>query len=373
MSGGHTQLDWQNPSIVPEIKRYKYLPFTAKLNSAGQLEVTRSASSFLKTGNVIEEINNIPAIQIYRECMDMIGGIESFKNAGGERFLPLYQYFTNTAEPPYKIRILNDSIPVLHQGLDVNEMVQFVNEIADTEDYHYKLVESNIGLLTYNSCNDYKKFKKFLKGTFAEIAVGGVDYLIIDIRNNPGGNSSLNDLLLSYLTDEPYQQSSKRYWKVSERAKIAYSANSGYSKMFGKDFINSYLSSQVDTILTSEEEPLTIPITPKNRFNGKVAVLIGPDTFSSANMLADAIKTYNIAVLIGSPTGELTNDFGEQLTFELNHSRSTVYVSSTYDIGANGDETLFSPVLPDIQVETHDALDYAIEHLSNKTDFELLK
>ena len=88
-------------------------------------------------------------------------------------------------------------------------------------------------------------------------------------------------------------------------------------------------------------------------------MLIGPSTFSSANFLADAVKTYNITTLIGTPTGEYTNDFGEQLNFNLDNSESPVFISSTFDIGANGNDAILEPVYPDIEVKT-DALEYAL-------------
>lgn len=76
--------------------------------------------------------------------------------------------------------------------------------------------------------------------------------------------------------------------------------------------------------------------------------------------MADAVKTYGLSTLIGAPSGEYTNDFGEQLSFTLTNSGSTVFISSTYDIGANGDPWTLEPVYPDIEVEG-DALGIALE------------
>ena len=88
--------------------------------------------------------------------------------------------------------------------------------------------------------------------------------------------------------------------------------------------------------------------------------LIGPSTFSSANFLADAVKTYHISTLIGLATGENTNDFGELLAFTLPNSGNPIFVSSAYDIGADGNPNLFEPVYPDIQT-SEDALLYALD------------
>jgi len=74
-------------------------------------------------------------------------------------------------------------------------------------------LKERIGLISYNSCTDYDAFKLFLHSTFEKINQAGIKDLIIDVRNNSGGNSSLNDLLIAFFTDKKYRQSSKRLWK----------------------------------------------------------------------------------------------------------------------------------------------------------------
>ena len=123
--------------------------------------------------------------------------------------------------------------------------------------------------------------------------------------------------------------------------------------------MQKYMDTPNQEVIESLDEDLVYPNSPKNYYNGNLCVLIGPNTFSSANFLADAIKTYHITTLIGSPTGEDTNDFGEQIKFNLKNSGNTIYISSTYDIGANGNDSILEPVYPDIEIET-DVLNYAI-------------
>ena len=67
------------------------------------------------------------------------------------------------------------------------------------------------------------------------------------------------------------------------------------------------------------------------------------------------------------PTGEYTNDFGEQLSFTLEQSGSSVMISSTFDIGANANDSIVEPVYPDIEVAS-DALTFAIDWIKNDTN-----
>ena len=110
---------------------------------------------------------------------------------------------------------------------------------------------------------------------------------------------------------------------------------------------------------------LTYPKKPKYYFNGLSCVLMGPNTFSSANFLVDAIKTYQLSTLIGQASGEETNDFGELLNFELNNSGQQVFISSTYDIGADGDSNRRSAVQPDINVK-EGVLEFAINWIKQQ-------
>ena len=359
MSGGHTSMDWQNEKLFPELMVYKFIPFTGKISEKSQyLTVTHSANQDIKKGVIIESINGVPIGELYKECLSYVGGIESFKNTSLEKIFPLYLFFTDKISAPYSLKLSDSEIET--PGIEVSELNAFINQSKPKENYIFEITNDEIGLITYNSCTDYDTFKEFIEQTFKEIKEKNITKLIIDIRENSGGDSELNDLLLPYFTTTPFQQSSGRYWKVSNQAKIAYKNNPVYEKNFGQEFMKLYNQSENQSIIESFEEELIQPIKPKNYFTGKTCVLIGPNTFSSANFLADAIKTYKLSTLIGSATGELTNDFGEVINFTLPNSDNYIYVSSTYDIGANGNPTLYEPVYPDIQTKK-DALKYALD------------
>ncbi|MBL4710068.1 MAG: hypothetical protein JKY48_16685 [Flavobacteriales bacterium] len=371
MSGGHSNMYWKNAKIVPEIKEHFYIPFTGKLIDSSQtFIVTKSNIPDIQPGMEIKSINEISIVKLFKECMTYTGGIDAFKIANIERIFPLYLFFNDALQAPFSIEIYKSDEILLTKGLNINELLNFVNSGQAQVDYSFEILEQGIGLISYNNCNNYKKFNKFLKKSFKIIKQENIDKIIIDIRENGGGDSGLNDLLLSYITTKPYQQASGRYWKVSEEAKKAYSENKVYSRMFGKKFMNQYMNTPNQEVIESiDTTGLTHPKNPKNYFTGKSCILIGSSTFSSANFLADAVKTYNITTLIGTPTGEYTNDFGEQISFTLQNSNSTVYISSTLDIGANGNDSIMEPVYPDIEVET-DVLEYAINWIGKYANKE---
>lgn len=358
LSGGHTGLDWQNDKIYPELISYQFLPFTGKLIKGNTVFiVTRSVNDKIPVGIELTKINGLSIVELYKECMSFIGGIDTFKNANCERLFPLYLFFTDKLKAPYNIHLTDRIISL--KGLNVQGLNDFLVNGNSIDNYTFEIIDDNIGLISYNSCTDYSAFEVFLSKTFSEIDDKKINKLIIDIRENSGGDSKLNDLLLSYITTKPYRQSSGRFWKVSSQAKVVYKKNN-YSKHHGKSFMEYYYNKESGTIIEDFDSELINPIKPSFYFTGKTCFLIGPKTFSSANFLADAVKTYNLSTLIGTSTGELTNDFGELIDFKLPYSGNIVYVSSTYDIGAKGNPKLFEPVYPDINTY-NDALQYAIK------------
>ena len=362
MSGGHTMLDWQSRGILTDLKTEQFIPFTGELvgeEGKEQFVVTRSAIPEIKKGALIESINGIGIVELYEECQSYFGGLESFKNTSSEKTLPMILFFIDKVTAPYHIKWKGLEEEFETEGVDLSELISFITQNQVKENYTFEVLEDQIGFLSYNSCTDKKGFKKFLKQTFKRLKKENINQLIIDIRANGGGNSSLNDLLLSYITKKAYRQSSGRYWKVSKQAQLGYQ-NTIHEKSFGKKFMKRYLAAEDQSILESEEYTLNRPKSPLNYFKGNTCFLIGPNTFSSANFLADAVKTYQLSTLIGVATGEYTNDFGEQLSFALPHSGHYIYVSSTYDIGTKGNFTLFEPVYPDIKVEEK-VLQFAID------------
>ena len=151
---------------------------------------------------------------------------------------------------------------------------------------------------------------------------------------------------------------SRRLWKhsaASEKTLI----NQGYRDYFGENFIQKARTSSDSTILEFEiGDGFITPEKPTYFFEGKSCLLIGAGTYSSANMLADAMATFDISTLIGKPTGQWTTDFGEMAEFTLPNTKLPFTVAMTLDVGADANADEFHPVFPDIPTE-NDALSFA--------------
>ncbi len=81
---------------------------------------------------------------------------------------------------------------------------------------------------------------------------------------------------------------------------------------------------------------------------GSVIVLVGRATFSSAQLNASEIKKALDAIVIGEPTGQKPNAYGEVRSFQLPHSNLIVSYSTKYFQTATDDpESMF----PDVRIE----------------------
>ena len=350
LSNGHTSLSTQNPSLFPDLIAHKYIPFKIKSNDKHEFFISQSINKKLQVGDQIISVNGISIDELFKECMSYVGGISSFKTSYVEKVFPLYLFFNEKIKAPYTIQLVNNEPILLEKSLSVQELQNFLKEETTLENYTFEIIDTNIAYLSYNSCEDYDAFELFLSETFRNIKEKNITRLIVDIRNNGGGNSSLNDLLLNYLTNKSYRQSSGRYWKVSRQVKEQIKNDSLWFGFLDSTFLNQYLKAKDGSIIEELNFNLTKPKKVSNYFNGTSCFLIGPNTFSSANFLADAVKTYGISTLIGTSTGEYTNDYGELVEFQLPLSGSYFFVSSTYDIGASGDKSIRQAVLPDIEI-----------------------
>ena len=231
------------------------------------------------------------------------------------------------------------------------------------EPYTFKFLSDSIGYINYISMSNGKSnpFEEFLKKVFTGLKQKSSKGLIIDLRNNGGGNSYYGQILLSYITAKPYKMAAKKVWKVSEQYRaymrsrivwwlrwISYPPAIWALRIFF-DEAKMFTSSEGELVeLKSDEyKPESNPL----RYSGKVCFLIGSGTYSSAMMLANAVGDYKLATLIGEETAGIPNDFGEVYNFYLPNTYLRVSIPSALFVRANGDVSDKRGVLPDIKAK----------------------
>ncbi len=272
------------------------------------------------------------------------------------------------------------------------------------ESWRFALLTSEIGYLDFRLMRERTKWQRFLRETFAALAAQQVRTLIIDLRNNDGGDSSLGDDLLAYLTDRPYRPAARKYWRFSATylPQIAsadpWGLSAGdpameppveYRRLFAqnptpefKAWLRANAPSRARAILerhaphwlglASSDSPVTETLylefspqaperPPLPRYQGRVCFLISGCTFSSAVILANIVEDFRLGPLIGEET-KMCNQFGEPFRYTLPHSRLRIDIATAQYVRANGDATDPHGVRPTIPVsaDVHGADDPAL-------------
>lgn len=132
--------------------------------------------------------------------------------------------------------------------------------------------EKNLIYFSYINCKEdaNNPFEQFNKELFNAIKINNPDKLVLDLRYNGGGNSKILEPFLTQLKE-------------------------------------SYLNKR-----------------------GKLYVLIGKMTFSSALLNAIDLKQNFNATLIGEPTAGSINHYGETRSFDLPNTKARVVYSTKY-------------------------------------------
>ena len=241
----------------------------------------------------------------------------------------------------YMIKTMEEVHPNLYFYLPKEIFILKVDSVKKSINRQMTRIEFHSFITPLIKLLDIDKFVSFLDSTFIVINQDSIEHLIIDIRKNGGGNSTLGDSLLTYLVDEPFKQFFKVYVHVSQQIKDHIivkgedTTNNNYKRI-----LNAKIGTDVEWI-----EPINYP-------KGKAYVLIGPRTDSSA-MLSTTIKDYQIATLIGEETGGKSTfyGYGDMYNFELPNTKLKCGVSLCYFVRpGNFDDG--HGALPDYEIKT---------------------
>lgn len=205
--------------------------------------------------------------------------------------------------------------------------------------------EKDLAILEFNRFSNPEKFETFIREAFREIREKQVGHLIIDIRQNGGGNSSLGDELFQYISPVPFVQFEKGTLRVTSQ-------------------IKPYLPEEASKI--PDGELYTYYNTPmplrenEDRFTGKVYLLTSGASYSSAGSFPWAFRKFGMGTIIGEESGTPGVTFGNPVTLTLPFTKIKYTPTTTkyylWDYEGNEDRG----VVPDYEVPVPEALNFAI-------------
>lgn len=195
------------------------------------------------------------------------------------------------------------------------------------------------------------RFDHFAEELFRRIEAEGIRTLVIDLSRNSGGNSRLCDVLLSWLRplDSLRTFSSairlsplweRQYPRMAQRLRERFERS-------GQTLDPDRLYDQRDSLFRSDgrdeatQELFLTNRDPQRCFRGRVIVVQGPGTFSSAGILATMIADNGIGEIVGRQAAFRPSHYGDLLMWELPHTGLRGSVSSKFfarpDASRNGE------------------------------------
>ena len=212
--------------------------------------------------------------------------------------------------------------------------------------------------MEFNSFSDKEHFKGFLDSMFRVLHDKKLDNLIIDIRDNGGGNSELGDMLFQYISPVPFQQYGKTIVKISDIVKQKYPA---YNKF--PNGIQVFASDDTALIPWDEAKGITLIPLEENplRYTGHVWLLTSHYTFSSATDFSWAFQQFKMGTIVGEETGGEAVCFGDIIVMTLPNTKFRYCCSykKFHNYGATDADT--HGTIPDYQVPARDAMRFTLD------------
>ncbi len=191
---GHTGVN-----LPPELKK--------KINAGSfqsiPLEVTDYTDK-LYYANIISTNSNIQNIRvvtingqssesIFQQIVALKGGLPSFKQVSSIKYFRFYLTVIGITQP-YKIEYMDSSnvkmTTVVNSISESNYFAAIVKPLNITP-YTFTIKNNTYGYLNFKSMYNYDGFVKFCDSVFNTLNVKGIQKLIVDLRENGGGNSAL--------------------------------------------------------------------------------------------------------------------------------------------------------------------------------------
>ncbi|RYY41494.1 MAG: hypothetical protein EOO08_01760 [Chitinophagaceae bacterium] len=373
LNEGHTHA-WATPLSSKVIKGI--IPvFPVLMRDASESGFTvvtdLSGDSVLHAGDRIVAINGEGTKKLFAKFLKLYGGLDAWRRTRLQNdLIPLL--YAAGLRPPYRLRIdrKGQRFDVTRDALAYGTFKprrdawrQQHAPAAKAPDYNYERIDSNIALINVNTMEgDPGAFWNFLDTTFGQIANSPTKGVIIDLRRNGGGNSLFGWYLFSFINKKPLRMSGDVFWKVSPEVREWYRGrDSAQRARLDSGLWARYLALNDGAILRLPASAPEVPEHNERRFDGPVAFLIGPHTFSSANMTAATVADYGLATLFGEDTGEPANDYGEVLYFDTPNARVNFGTSSKLFVRPNGLRADKSPVHPDFEVKASEGSDAVLQ------------
>jgi hypothetical protein len=261
-------------------------PYEVQATADGKLFVRAALGGGVTSmaGMPVDSVNGVPAKRLVQELLQLVhGDTPQFRAEVLSRRWWFYYWKLHGAPSRYVFSHKGEPMDVAGSRARPEAIVG-----ADESDFghvfRFELLGKRAALLTINqfSWPDKEKFYAFTAAAFARIREAGVTTLLIDVRENPGGDDDMwKQGVLPYIATRPYRHTSTYVKKVIP------------GRASGSERVGDIVRGKLE----NWESPA--PGNPL-RFNGRVYVLVGGMTYSSAVLFSNVMQDFKFGQLVGT-------------------------------------------------------------------------
>jgi Peptidase family S41 len=359
---GHTWtnvLNQQREARAALLDAANKLPFTLTQVESRWL-VLASADAQVKAGDEVMALGGVPAREIAARMMPYLRADGS---SDGKRLRQLnhdrfdfsqmdivWPLLTPPQGGAYSVALKREerelSMNVNAITLDARKKAFAAQGIVEPSDAWAFRIDAarNAGILSLPTFSFWRSkfdWRAFLKESFAELNAKRIPNLIIDIRDNEGGDGAIGEEILRYLLAAPFQLANDQPTTAYERVPypiVKYLDTWDYSFFDRTGQVAKITSGpQAGLFSVTTRAKQTQTIAPAAQaYAGKTFILIGPENSSATFQFAKLVKESRAATLVGEPTGGNLRGLngGQLLWVTLPHSGVAVdipLIAGTYE------------------------------------------
>lgn len=317
---GHCKISYSNELDNYFGQKGKYLPLFIKFFD-NKPYVLNNTDTVETKGLVLSKVNGHPFEEILEKIFPTISSdgfnlTKKFKTLDGQDFSYYYNdvyeqtdIYTVELTDPLSNQTKSYSIASKNSNWMSKNWEDLSSHLFDKKNIPSFLTfidQNKTAILTYNTfrSDKYTDFHKTTDQYFNAILSSRVQNVIIDLRNNSGGDEGFEDYVFAYLTDRPYKK-----YKYVQASAFSYSFLKYSNKSSTEKQTALQNSLKEEHFLDTDgrilrKANILIPEKPKkNSFKGNLYVLIGGNTYSGGSEFASLIKEHRKATFIGEECG----------------------------------------------------------------------
>lgn len=309
-----------------------------------------------------------------------------------------FDTFNITYKTPYSDDVQKISLPSVDRQKNSSRYINRYSAKQDSlldfdfqEKYSFRRISPQTALLNFRIFTmasnaedpDFKVFSNYLDSLFLSFKLNNTQNLIIDIRNNPGGNDPTYEKVFSYLTDHPFRENTEAYIlfnKLPYPNYYKWNSSDKDNKKRELAELNDYLQTTFsvrkdsDTKYYQDQKFNPVYYPDSNRFRGNIYLLINEDVGSAASHFASLIRGHSNATIVGVETsgGYYGHNGHFPVEYVLPNSKITTrfsIVHVTQDAPNKTTQPVGRGIIPDHEV--HQTLEDFMRHEDTQMNYVL--